>query len=87
MFVRNFFTKAVAEETGCFSFFTGSVLGTEAYFRARYDWNNFFYLKKVETGMCNETYLRIKCFPSHDGFFLHEVEVYHPDSGLYNPVY
>ena len=87
MFVRNFFTKAIAEETGSFTFFTGSVLGTEAYFRAHHDWNNFFYLKVVETNMCNEPYLRVKCFPSHNGFFIREVELYNPESGLYEPVY
>ena len=85
MFVRNFFTKAVAEHTGCFAFFTGSVLGVEAYFRA-YSANNFFYLK-VEEGLWAKPYIRVKYFPTNSGLFLLEVEIYNFDSGLYEPVY
>ena len=86
MFVRNFFTKAVAEHTGCFAFFTGSVLGVEACFRAYFE-NNFFYLQ-VEEGVWSKPYTRIKYFPlANSGLFLLEVEIYNFDSGLYEPVY
>ena len=85
MFVRNFFTKAVAERTGCYSFFTGSVLGMEAHFRAYFE-NNFLYLK-VEDGLWTIPYLRVRCFPSNSGLFLLEVELYNLESGLYEPVY
>ena len=85
MFVRNFFTKAVAEHTGCFAFFNGSVLGVGAYFRAYFE-NNFFYLQ-VEEGVWSKPYTRIKYFPLASGLFLLEVEIYNFDSGLYEPVY
>ena len=84
MFVRNFFTKAVAEQAGCFAFFSGSVLGVEAHFRA-YFANNFFYLK-VEEGLWTKLFIRIKYFPINPLVLL-EVEIYNPDSGLYEPVY
>ena len=85
MFVRNFFTKAVAEHTGCFAFFTGSMFGIEAYFRA-YFANNFFYLQ-IDEDLFSKPYLRVKYFPSHGGLFLLEVAIYNFDSGLYEPVY
>ena len=85
MFVRNFFTKAVAEHTGCFAFFSGVVLGMEAHFRASFEWNNFFYLK-VEEGLWTKPYIRVKYFPTNSGLFLLEVEIYNPDSGLYEPL-
>ena len=84
MFVRNFFTKAVAEPTGCFAFFNGSVLGTEAYFRA-YFANNFFYLN-IEDGVWTKPYIRVKYFPVACGLFIREVELYNHDSGLYEPL-
>ena len=84
MFVRNFFTKAVAEHTGCFAFFNGSVLGVEAYFRGCFA-GNFFYLK-IDEGRFSKPFIRVKCFPSNGSFFLLEVEMYNHDSGLYEPV-
>ena len=84
MFVRNFFTKATAEPTGCFAFFKGSVLDVEAYFRA-YFANNFFYLK-IDEGLFSKPYLRVKCFPTNSGLCLLEVELYNPESGLYEPL-
>ena len=84
MFVRNFFTKAVAEHTGCYAFFNGSVLGVEAYFRGCFA-GNFFYLK-IDEGMFSKPFIRVKCFPGHNTFFLLEVEMYSHDSGLYEPV-
>ena len=86
MCVRNFFTKAVAQHTGCFAFFNGSVLDVEAHFRASFEWNNFFYLKIEECLWVNPC-IRVKCFLSHGGLFLREVELYNPESGLYEPVY
>ena len=84
MFVRNFFTKAVAQHTGCFAFFSGSVLDVEAYFRASFE-NNFFYLK-IDEGMFSKPFIRVKCFPANSGLFLLKVEIYNFDTGLYNPV-
>ena len=81
MVVRNFFTKAVAEHTGCFAFFNGSVLGVEAYFRASFAGNNFYL--EIEDGMWSKPYIRVKCFPSNSGLFLLEVEIYNPESKLY----
>ena len=84
MFVRNFFTKAIAEHTGCFAFFTGSVLGVEAHFRASFV-NNFFYLEEEE-GLWAIPFIRVKYFPSNSGLSLLGVELYNPNSGLYEPV-
>ena len=84
MQVRNFFTKAVAEHTGCFASFSGSVLGVEAHFRACFT-NNFFYLS-VEDGLWTKPFIRVKCFPTKSGLFLLEVEIYNPESGLYEQV-
>ena len=97
MFVRNFFTKAVAERTGSYAFFDGSILGVEAYFKVCFTRNNFFCLKidegtcgkpyifhlQIEEGRLSKPYIRVKYFPSHGGFFIHEVEIFNPESGLY----
>ena len=84
MFVRNFFTKAVSERTGCYAFFNGSVLGVEAYFRGCFA-GNFFYLK-IDEGRFSKPFIRVKGLPSHNNtFFLLEVEMYDYDSGLYMP--
>ena len=83
MAVRNFFTKAQAEPTGCFAFFSGSALGVEAYFRGCFA-GNFFYLK-IEDGMFSKPFIRVKYFPN-GGFFIREVEAYNYESGLYEPV-
>ena len=80
MFVRNFFTKAEADYTGSYAYFSGSVLGVEACFRASL-WNNFFYLK-LKDGL-PKPFIRVKYFPTKIGLFLLEVEVYNYDSGLY----
>ena len=85
MFVRNFFTKATAEEMGYFAFFEGSVLGIEASFRVCFEWNDYFYIKTDEV-LWNNPFLRVKCFPFNGGFFLREAEKYNPDSGVYEPV-
>ena len=82
MFVRNFFTKAVADYTGSYAYFSGSVLGVEARFRASFEWNNFFYLK-IKDGLMTKPFIRVKYFPTKIGLFLMEVEVYSYDSGLY----
>ena len=84
MFVRNFFTKAVAEHTGCFAFFNGSVLDVEAYFRAYFE-NNFFYLK-IDEGLFSKPYIRVKYFPTNSELFIMEVEIYNPELGLYEPL-
>ena len=81
MFVRNFFTKAVAEHTGCYAFFNGSALGVEAYFRGCFA-GNFFYLQ-IEDGLYTKPFIRVKCFPTNSELILLEVEVYSYDSGLY----
>ena len=86
MFVRNFFTKAVAEHTGCFAFFNGSVLGTEAYFRGCFASNDAFYLD-IDEGRWSKPFIRVKCFPTNSGFFLLEVEIYNPESGSYKPAH
>ena len=78
MVVRNFFTKAVAEHTGCYAFFNGSVLDVEAHFRACFAGNDFFYLK-IEEGLFSKPFIRVRCF-------LMEVELYNPESGLYEPL-
>ena len=84
MFVRNFFTKAQAEPTGCFAFFSGSVLGTEADFRGYFEGSNdFFYVYIDESMVCTRPFIRAKYFPCHWGIFLREVEIYNPKSGLY----
>ena len=85
MFVRNFFTKAVAEHTGCYAFFTGSALGVEAYFRTCFAGKDFFYLK-IEDGLFTKPFIRVKYFPVAWGFFIREVEMYNPDSGKYEPL-
>ena len=85
MVVRNFFTKAVSERTGCYAFFNGSVLGVEAYFRGCFA-GNFFYLE-IEDGMWTSPFIRVKYFPTNSGLVLLEVEVYNFDSGLYEPVH
>ena len=84
MFVRNFFTKAEAEPTGCFAFFNGSVFGVEAHFRA-YFGDIFLYLK-IDEGIFSKPYIRVKCFPTNSGLFLLEVEMYNYSSGLYERV-
>ena len=84
MAVRNFFSMAVAEETGCFAFFNGSVLGTEADFRA-YFANNFFYLK-IDEMLSYKPYIRVKHFPTKNGLYLLEFEIYNVDSGSYEPL-
>ena len=84
MFVRNFFTKAVAEETGCFAFFNGSVLGTEACFRTSFEWTNHFYLK-VEKGLWSKPFLRVKIYRFKGNIFMWEVELYNVETGLYEP--
>ena len=84
MFVRNFFTKAVAEHTGCYAFFNGSVLGVEAYFRGCFA-GSFFYLN-IDEGMWTKPFIRVKGLPSHNTFLLLEVEMYSHDSGLYETV-
>ena len=87
MFVRNFFTKAVAEPTGCYAFFNGSVLDVEAYFRACFAGNDFFFFYvKIEDGLWTKPFIRVRYFPSHGGFFIREVEVYNPKAGLYEPL-
>lgn len=85
MNVRNFFTKAVAETTGCFAFFNGVILDVEGEFRAYFEWNDYFYIK-VHDGEFIHNFIRIKCFPSNGGYFLREVEEYNPISGLYEPL-
>ena len=80
MFVRNFFTKAVAETTGCFAFFSGSVLGVEAHFRASFT-NNYFCLE-VDEGLFSKPYIRVKYFPTKHGLVLLEVEEYNFDLWL-----
>ena len=82
MFVRNFFTKAVSEPTGCYAFFNGSVLGVEADFRGCFAGNDFFYLK-IDEMLSYKPYIRVKFFPVAWGLFIREVEMYNPDSGLY----
>ena len=82
MAVRNFFTKAVAEHTACYSFFTGSVLGVEAHFRGCFA-GNFFYLQIDVDGLWAKPFIRVKCFPTNSGLILLEVGVYSYDSGLY----
>ena len=81
MFVRNFFTKAVAEPTGCYAFFNGSVLGVEAYFRA-YFTNNFFYLE-IDEGLFTKPFIRFKYFPTNKGLSLLEGGIYNSDLELY----
>ena len=84
MSVRNFFTKATSEYTGCFVFFNGSVLGTEASFRGHFEGSNdSFYVKIEENLVCDKPFIRAKYFPCHWGIFLLEVETYNPKSGLY----
>ena len=85
MAVRNFFTKAQAEPTGCYAFFKGSTLGVEAHFRGCFAGNDLFYLG-IDEGMFTKPFIRVKCFPSHNGFFIREVESYSYDSGLYGLV-
>ena len=85
MFVRNFFTKAVADHTGCFAFFTGSVLDVEAHFRACFT-NNFFYLK-IDESLFSKPFIRVRYFPTNSGVVLLAVEVYNFDSGLYEPTH
>ena len=84
MFVRNFFTKAVSEPTGCFAFFNGSALGMEAHFRASFT-SNLFYLE-IDEGLFSKPYLRVKYFPTNSGLVLLEVEIYNFDSWLYVPL-
>ena len=86
MAVRNFFSMAVANHTGCFAFFSGSVLGVKAYFRASCEGNNF-YLKIKKEGRWVKSYIRVKYFPTNSGLCLLGVEIYNPKSGLYEPVY
>ena len=81
MFVCNFFTKALAEHTGCFAFFNGSALGVEAHFRTSFT-NNFFYLE-VDEGLFSKPYIRVKYFPTNSGLVLLEVEIYNFDLWLY----
>ena len=81
MFVRNFFTKATAEPTGCFAFFKGSTLGFNAYFRGCFV-NNFFYLE-IDQGLWTKPYIRVKYFPTNRGVSILEVEVYNFESKLY----
>ena len=85
MFVRNFFTKAVAEDTGCFAFFTGSVLGVEACFRACFEWTNHFYLK-VEKGLWAKPFLRVKIYRYKGNVHMWEVELYNVETGSYEQV-
>ena len=85
MFVRNFFTKAVAEHTGCYAFFNGSTLGVEAYFRGCFAGNDFFYLK-IDEGLFSKPFIRVKFFPVAWGLFIREVEMYNHKSGLYELV-
>ena len=82
MFVRNFFTKAVSDHEGCCAYFSGSVLGVEARFRA-YFGDIFLYLKIDVDGLWTKPFIRVKCFPTNSGLILLEVEVYSYDSGLY----
>ena len=84
MFVRNFFTKATAEPTGCFAFFNGSALGVEAHFRASFV-NNFFYLE-IDEGLFSKPYIRVKYFPTNSGVAMLWVEVYNFDQWLYEPL-
>ena len=85
MFVRNFFTKAVAEDTGCFAFFTGAVLGVEASFRAYFEWTNHFYLKEVK-GLWAKPFLRVKIYRLNGNIHLWGVEIYNPNNGAYEHV-
>ena len=85
MFVRNFFTKAVAEDTGCFAFFTGSVLGVEACFRACFEWTNHFYLK-VEKGLWTKPFLRVKIYRFNGNVHMWETELYNSQTGSYEQV-
>ena len=85
MFVRNFFTKATAEPTGCYAFFNGSTLGVEAYFRGCFAGNDLFYLK-IDEGLWTKPFIRVKYFPVAWGFFIREVEMYNPKSGLYEHI-
>lgn len=86
MFVRNFFTKAVAEEYGCFSFFTGSVLGVEACFKACFEWTDHFYLK-IEKGLWSKPYIRVKIYRLNGKVFMwNGVEQYNPETGAYEPL-
>ena len=82
MSVRNFFSMAVTEPTGCFAFFAGSVLGVKAYFRASFEGNNF-YLKIKKEGRWVKSYIRVKYFPTNSGLCLLEVEIYNPKTGQY----
>ena len=81
MFVRNFFTKALPEHTGCYAFFNGSALGVEAYFRACFA-GNAFYLQ-IDEGRWTKPFIRVNCFPTSRGLVLLEVEEYNFDIGLY----
>ena len=85
MFVRNFFTKAVAEHTGCFALSSGSVLGVEAHFKAC-SANNFFYLE-IDEGLFSKPYIRVKYFPTNSRLVLLYAEIYNFDLWLYEPVY
>lgn len=85
MNVRNFFTKAVAETTGCFAFFNGVILGVEARFQVCFEWNDYFYIK-VDDGKFIHNFLRVKCFQSHGGYFIREIEMYNSISGVYEPL-
>lgn len=83
MFVRNFFTKAVAEDTGCFAFFTGSVLGNEAFFRANFEWTDHFYLKEVK-GLWVKPYIRVRIYRLNGNIFMwNGVEIYNAENGSY----
>ena len=85
MFVRNFFTKTVAEDTGCFAFFTGSVLGVEACFRTSFEWTNHFYLK-VEKGLWAKPFLRVKIYRFNGNVHMWETELYNSQTGSYEQV-
>lgn len=85
MFVRNFFTKTVAEDTGCFAFFTGSVLGVEACFRTSFEWTNHFYLK-VEKGLWTKPFLRVKIYRFNGNVHMWETELYNAETGSYEQV-
>ena len=85
MFVRNFFTKAVAEDTGCFAFFTGSVLGVEAFFRACFEWTNHFYLKEVK-GLYAKPFMRVKIYRYNGNVHMWETEMYNAETGSYEQI-
>lgn len=85
MFVRNFFTKAVAEDTGCFAFFTGSVLGNEAIFIANFDKTDHFYLKEMK-GLWVKPYLRVRIYRLDGNVHMWTgVELYNAETGSYEP--